>query len=125
MVRIGFALLFFSVAALAADATLDDTERTHAQKLQADFVKFRKFTGDVLDMKTGMLNNAAGFLTNVDELYASIMSSFAALVDYEKALAVALARTAAIWRHATTWSSSAAPSVPPSWPPVVHGWRPC
>ena len=80
------------IAALAADATLDDTERTHAQKLQADFVKFRKFTGDVLDMKTGMLNNAAGFLTNVDELYASIMSSFAALVDYEKALAVALAK---------------------------------
>ena len=80
------------VAGLASDATLDETERAHAQKLQADFVKFRKFAGEVLDMKTGMLNNAAGFLTNVDELYASMMSGFRELVGYEKAQAVALAQ---------------------------------
>ncbi len=79
------------IAGLAADASLDEMERTHAQKLQADFAKFSKFSGEVLDMKTGMLNNAAGFLTNVDELYASMMSTFGKLVEHEKALAMAVA----------------------------------
>jgi methyl-accepting chemotaxis protein len=80
------------VAALAADTTLDEDERALAQKLQADFVKFRKFGGEVLDMKTGMLGNAAGFLNNVDELYGSMMAGFKELVEHEKARAVAVAQ---------------------------------
>jgi methyl-accepting chemotaxis protein len=80
------------VTALAADTTLDDDEQTRAKRLQADFVKFRKFGGEVLDMKTGMLGNAAGFLNNVDDLYASMMSGFKELVGHEKERAVAVAQ---------------------------------
>ncbi|MBW8827996.1 MAG: methyl-accepting chemotaxis protein [Burkholderiales bacterium] len=73
---------------LGADPSLDEVEREAARQLGAEYAKFRKFAGEVLDVKSGMLTNAAGFMTNVEDSYAAMTLSFNQLVDHEKALAV-------------------------------------
>ena len=73
---------------LGEDASLDDVERAGARQLGAEYAKFRKFAGEVLDVKSGMLANAAGFMTNVEDSYAAMTSVFDQLVEHEKALAV-------------------------------------
>src|SRR5205814_6862781 len=57
---------------LGEDASLDDVERAGARQLGAEYAKFRKFAGEVLDVKSGMLANAAGFMTNVEDSYAAM-----------------------------------------------------
>lgn len=73
---------------LVADPHLDGVELDAARKLVAEYAKFRKFAGEVLDVKSGMLTNAAGFMTNVEDSYTAMTSSFNLLVEHEKALAV-------------------------------------
>ncbi len=69
-----------------ADAALDEVERGHAQKLVAEYARFRKFATDVLDVKTGMLANAAGFMTNIETSYGTMTATFEQLIEHEKAL---------------------------------------
>jgi methyl-accepting chemotaxis protein len=76
---------------LAADDRLDAVEREVARRLLEDYAKFRKSSMDALDIKTGMVANAATFMATIEGSYGRLKDSFDRLVEHEKALASAAA----------------------------------
>ena len=72
------------LAALGTDASLDDVEREGAAGLVADYAKFRKSAADALDIKSGMLANAASFMTTMDASYGGLKSNFEKLLQHEQ-----------------------------------------
>lgn len=79
------------LAALAAMQSLDDTEQKHVRKLLAEYAKFHKSSLEALDIKSGMLANAAGFMTIIDGTYRVMKESFDLLSEHEKKVASATA----------------------------------
>ncbi len=79
------------VAELAAMPALDSVEREQALKLKAEYEKFHKLSLDALDLKSGMLANAAGFMTTIEATYRVMQSSFDKLSAHEKSFASATA----------------------------------
>jgi methyl-accepting chemotaxis protein len=87
--RIGVELAEYEkrLADFAADPALDDTERTQLKALIAGYAKFRQSTADAIDIKSGMVANAASFMTTIESSYVGLRATFAKLVEHEKALA--------------------------------------
>lgn len=56
------------------------------QQMQQEFVKYSKTSIDALDIKTGMLGNAASFMTVLDGHYAKLSQMFAQLRALESGL---------------------------------------
>ena len=75
------------LSALGKDASLDPAEHDGAVKLMADYAKFSKSAVEALDIKTGMLANAASFMTTMETSYGGLQHHFQALLDYEQKLA--------------------------------------
>ncbi|HEX9720342.1 MAG TPA: hypothetical protein VGA59_11470, partial [Ramlibacter sp.] len=71
----------------AADPALDATEREATQQLVQDYAKFRKSAVDALDIKSGMVANAATFMTMMEANFNDLTSMFEKLVAHEQALA--------------------------------------
>lgn len=56
------------------------------QTMQQEFAKYRKTSVDALDIKTGMLGNAASFMTVIDGHYAKLSQTLMQLRELESSL---------------------------------------
>jgi methyl-accepting chemotaxis protein len=77
---------------------IGDAEKKHLAAAQAEFAKYSKNVIDMLDIKSGMLGNAASYMTTMDGVFANLQKELETLVSREtssSAEAVAEARTLA------------------------------
>jgi methyl-accepting chemotaxis protein len=63
------------------DASLIASERGHLETALAEFIKYGNNARYALDIKTGMLGNAASYMTTMDDDYAKLKAALQALVD--------------------------------------------
>jgi methyl-accepting chemotaxis protein len=91
--RIGVELADYAkqLGDFAAAPQLDTTEREHLKALVVEYTGFRKTTAEAIDIKTGMVANAASFMTTLEGSYGRLRGTFAKLVEHEKRLADAAA----------------------------------
>jgi two-component system chemotaxis sensor kinase CheA len=61
-------------------AGLADSERAHLKVALAEFEKYSQSAKDALDIKTGMLGNAASFMTTMDSSYSKLKAELDALL---------------------------------------------
>jgi methyl-accepting chemotaxis protein len=80
--RVGKAL-----SSLSVDMSSDTEYAPVAKQLVVDYGKFRKAVADAIDIKSGMLANAASFMTSIDESYGSMNQSLERMVNHEQELA--------------------------------------
>ena len=71
--------------------SLADSERAHLKAALAEFEKYAQSAKDALDIKTGMLGNAASFMTTMDSSYAKLKAELDALLTEQTNQATAAA----------------------------------
>jgi methyl-accepting chemotaxis protein len=74
---------------LAGLPELDTKEKALVKELAATFAQYRKTSVDALDIKTGMLGNAASFMTVIDGHYAKLSELFGRMQQHESGLSAA------------------------------------
>lgn len=74
------------------------------KQIQIDFAGYRKTALDVLDIKSGMLGNAASFMTVIEGRYAEMSGQLAQLREMERTVSVAsMAQGHALAQQDTQW----------------------
>jgi methyl-accepting chemotaxis protein len=83
-----------------ASADLDPAGRERIQAMQAEYAKYAKNAKDMLDIKAGMVANAASYITVVETSYAKLTQLLDAAIDAEQAGATAaVAASSAVVRR--------------------------
>lgn len=72
------------------DSELTPEQTTLLTQMQQEFDQYRKTSIDALDIKTGMLGNAASFMTVIDGHYAKLSQTLVKLRELESALSTEL-----------------------------------
>jgi methyl-accepting chemotaxis protein len=67
---------------------LDEVQRQHFATAAAEFDKYQKNARYALDIKTGMVANAASYMTTMDEAYGKLAAALTSLVHNETAASV-------------------------------------
>jgi len=83
------------VAGALTDKLLSAQERSQIKTLQFEFGKYRNSVKDALDIKSGMVSNAASFMTTMDGSFAKMDGALKVLVDLEKTSATAVVEASA------------------------------
>jgi methyl-accepting chemotaxis protein len=81
------------------DSELTPEQTTLLAQMQQEFDQYRKTSIDALDIKTGMLGNAASFMTVIDGHYAKLSQTLVKLRELESALN--WSNKGKLWRAAT------------------------
>ena len=80
----------------AGNPQISDAQKKRLASAVANYAKYEKAARDALDIKTGMLGNAASFMTTMDAVFTSIRGDLDAVIKEETGLsttAVAEARS--------------------------------
>lgn len=75
-----------SVEARLAETGLTDSERNHLKVALAEFEKYSSNAKDALDIKTGMLGNAASYMTTMDGSYSDLKAELDAMLKEQTVL---------------------------------------
>ncbi|XVJ68412.1 MAG: methyl-accepting chemotaxis protein [Rhizobacter sp.] len=70
-----------TLAARLQETSLDPNERQHLETALAEFTKYGNNAKYALDIKTGMLGNAASYMTTMDDDYAKLKAALQALAS--------------------------------------------
>jgi methyl-accepting chemotaxis protein len=70
-----------------ADPSLSDAEKALMAKARSGFADYASNASDALDIKTGMLGNAASYMTTMDDSYATVKKALDDLVAHQSSLA--------------------------------------
>ena len=86
--RIGEQLVQYksAVQKRLAVAGLTDSERNHLKVVSAEFEKYGSNVKDALDIKTGMLGNAASYMTTMDSSYSKLKGELDAMLSEQAVL---------------------------------------
>ncbi|MCU0763538.1 MAG: MCP four helix bundle domain-containing protein, partial [Hydrogenophaga sp.] len=76
-----------SLERAAADPSLSEFEQSLMGKARDGFAKYADNTRQALDIKSGMLGNAASYMTTMDDSYASVKKALDDLVAHQTGLA--------------------------------------
>ena len=68
---------------LIKSSTTSEKEKEHLSVIAKDFAAYRKTSLDALDIKQGMLSNAASFMTVIEGNFDKLKVSFGLLTSYE------------------------------------------
>jgi methyl-accepting chemotaxis protein len=74
------------LSARMGNAGLSEFERQHLTKAASDFEKYSKSVAETIDIKSGMLANAASYMTTMEGMYLSIKTNIGELLAEQKKL---------------------------------------